>query len=183
MAETKLSDSDVVAVEDYISNDVQLKKILEQTSKVCHSLDWVIAGDIIRDSVWEQKYRKDMSKPDIGLVIHSTRQVNVISLKEELVINCSGYGWDVVNCAELGFDSIEDYISLFPEVATCVGVTLDEFNRVSIVSPMSLGIRDLLDGVWRVNDNNPKATLEYFRDRTISKRIVERYPNVLIKFS
>lgn len=96
--------------------------------------------------------------------------------------------WDVVNQAGVHvwyedvfgeprspFTSLDEAIGSWPEVATCVGLTLSYDGSVQAIAPFGLG--DLFEMVIR---RNPMVSQAVYQARLIDKRFEQRWPEVTV---
>lgn len=70
--------------------------------------------------------------------------------------------------------SLEEGVATWPEYATCVGVTLNDDDSISVIAPHSLD--DLF--TLRVRHNPVRADAATFQKRIASKRFGARWPRL-----
>jgi hypothetical protein len=72
--------------------------------------------------------------------------------------------------------SLEDAVGSWPEFATCVWLSLDAQDRISVMAPH--GLDDLMGCVVRRNPR--RVSVATYRERVASKRYAERWPRVTV---
>jgi uncharacterized protein len=156
--------------------------------------NWVVGAGVIRSVVWDHLHGYDEPTPvnDVDVAFFdpddATRERDV-EVERRLADRMPEVPWEVTNQAgvhlwyeaKFGYpirplESIEDAVSMWPETATSVGVTVDEDGTPRVVAP--LGLDDLLGMVLRRNTR--QVTYEYFLERLHAKRITERWPLVRV---
>ena len=73
-------------------------------------------------------------------------------------------------------DSSAAAVATWPETAACVGLRLDDRERLRVLAPY--GLHDLLGLVHRRNP--ARVSIEGYERRLKAKRIVERWPRVTV---
>ena len=156
---------------------------------------WCIGAGAIRNLVWDHLHAFEHHTPpqDIDLVFHDAsdltpRRERFLALA--LAQKEPGLQWDVVNQARVHhwfpafpgrpvgpLRSLVEGVASWPEVATCVGVTLNASGRLDVIAPY--GLDDLFDMIVRWNPQ--RVTREVFLERVMKKRFVERWPNVKVE--
>jgi len=156
---------------------------------------WCIGAGAIRNLVWDHLHGFDRQTQaeDIDLVFHDTSDLTPgleRSLASALARQAPTLEWDVVNQARvhlwlptpLGLPvapltSLVEGVASWPEVATCVGVTLNASGTMEVIAPH--GLDDLFDMVVRWNPR--RVSKKVFLERVIEKRFAERWPKVKIE--
>jgi len=72
--------------------------------------------------------------------------------------------------------SLDEAVASWPEVATAVGLWLDDTDGLHVIAP--LGLDDLLG--MRVRRNAARVSVQTYRERCAAKRYVERWPRVRV---
>ena len=74
------------------------------------------------------------------------------------------------------FQSLAEGIASWPEVATCVGLTLSAAETIEVIAPH--GLADLFEMVVRWNPG--RTPKEVYQERVARKRFSERWPKVKV---
>ena len=152
---------------------------------------WCIGAGAIRNLVWDHLhgFESPSSLADVDLAYFAPAEPPGVERQHqsELERACPDYPWEVTNQAHvhLWFEqhfghrveplaSISDAVASWPEYATSVGAFLDRDGDVRVIAP--LGLEDLF--AMRVRRNPARVSIETYRERTRSKRYVERWPRV-----
>lgn len=155
--------------------------------------EWVVGAGVIRDLVWDRLhgYTERTPPSDIDVAYYDPADLTRDSEREyeRRLAERIGLPWDVKNQAAVhlwyprrfGHEiepvvSIVDAVGRFPETATCVGVRLEPAGDLTIIAPC--GLDDLLE--MRLRRNPRQVTREYFRERTRTKGIASKWPDVEI---
>lgn len=146
---------------------------------------WAIGAGAVRDVVWNRLHGLPDAPPasDVDVVHFDPCRDDDDTLQAQLVA-LSPLRWEVVNQAGVHrwrpgrapYASLIDGIGSWPEVVTCVAVTLDDDGRVGVIAPY--GLDDLFAMVARPNPHCP--TSGAFTERMAKKRWGERWPRVRI---
>jgi hypothetical protein len=156
--------------------------------------DWLIGAGAVRTAVWDRLHRfvEPSRVADIDLVFFDPRDLSPErdrEVEQALRAQLPDAPWDAKNQAAVHLwyphkfgDAVEplhstaEAVATWPETATCVGVRLNDRDRLRVVAPY--GLDDLLGLVHR---RNPKrVTIEEYERRLKAKRIVERWPQVRV---
>jgi len=155
---------------------------------------WCIGAGIVRNLVWDHLHGFDVeTKPsDIDVVFFEPNNLSVELeelLERKLMLLEPAFKWEVVNQAGVHqwlqtrstgemkpFQSLAEGIASWPEIATCVGISLTRSGTIDIVAPH--GLTDLFDMVVRRNADY--ALREVYRERVARKCFTERWPNVKV---
>ena len=73
-------------------------------------------------------------------------------------------------------ESLEDAVASWPEFATCVGLRLDDDDRLHVIAPH--GLDDLFAMV--VRRNPARVSVETYRERVATKRYAQRWLRVTV---
>jgi uncharacterized protein len=156
--------------------------------------NWIVGAGVIRNLVWDHLHGFAEPTPikDVDVAYFDGGDLSRErdrDLERRLAELKSGVPWEVTNQAgvhlwyerRFGYpirplQSIEDAVSMWPETATSVGVTLDAAGKLRVVAP--LGLDDLLGLVLRRNSR--QVTREYFLERLRAKRISQLWPLVRV---
>jgi uncharacterized protein len=155
---------------------------------------WCIGAGAVRNLVWDHLHGfKEATKPDdVDLVFYEasnlSRELEQL-LESKLKAAEPAVGWEVVNQASVHqwlsqstgktarpFQSLAEGIASWPEVATCVGLSLSASEKVEVIAPH--GLADLFDLVVRWNPE--RVPKEVYLKRVAKKRFSERWPRVKV---
>lgn len=156
---------------------------------------WTGAG-VLRDLVWGERYGDGFRPVDIHDVDVAFFDPDDLSRARDdqvtagLAARLPGVPWQARNQAAVhtwyaakfggepprALTSIEDAVSTWPETATAVAVRLSEAGKLKICAP--LGVKDLMDGVWRWNPRRVSA--EFAHQRLARHRPSLRWPGVTV---
>lgn len=158
---------------------------------------WCIGAGVIRNLVWDHLHSFEVQTPaaDIDVVFFDGTDLSEKSeriLENKLSLMEPSFNWELVNQAsvhrwltlETGvavppFLSLTEGVASWPEIATCVGVTLTDAGKVEIIAPH--GLSDLFEMIVRWN---PKCiSYSAFAARVLQKNFTERWPRVKIFFA
>lgn len=155
---------------DLIKLDPSMMTIL-RAAKSLSLPDWCIAGGFVRAKVWDHLHGYlDRTKPsDIDLLYFDRLNVDPkyeSQIEKKLRLLLPHVKWEPVNQARMHiynqdppYSSTTDSLSHWAETSNCVGVYLDHFESVQVISP--LGLNDLFDLVVRPNLKSPTAKQVY----------------------
>jgi hypothetical protein len=157
--------------------------------------DWQVVAGVIRDIVWDCRYRGGFDPQDVRDVdvaffdpadLTPGRDAQVEAM---LCQRRPDVPWEAKNQAAVhlwyprrfgtdvpAFACTSDAISTFPEYAVCVGVQLTVGGDMAICAPH--GLDDLLDGVWRRNP--ARVTRQEYARRLARKAPSRRWPAVRV---
>jgi uncharacterized protein len=156
--------------------------------------DWLIGAGAVRTAVWDRLHHLDQPSPlaDIDLAFFDPRDLSRERDREverALRAQLPEVPWEAKNQAAVHIwypdrfgevvpplHSSADAVATWPETATCVGVRLDQRDRLTIVAPY--GLDDLLGLIYRRNPR--RVTVEEYERRLTAKRIGERWPRVTV---
>jgi uncharacterized protein len=155
---------------------------------------WCIGAGVVRNLVWDHLHRFELetSPEDIDLVFYDASNLpqNLeLHLEATLAKLEPTFAWEVVNQATVHhwlksrfakevqpFQSLEQGVASWPEIATCVGITLAESGKIDVIAPH--GLTDLFDMVVRWNPR--RVSREVYMERMAQKRFAERWPMVKV---
>jgi hypothetical protein len=155
---------------------------------------WCIGAGAVRNLVWDHLHGFELETPpeDIDLVFYDASKLSPDFerlLEEKLALVEPGFTWEVVNQATVHqwltqhsgrevkpIQSLTEGVASWPEVATCVGLTLTASGEIEVVAPH--GLADLFEMVVRWNPE--RVPQEVYLDRIARKRFSERWPKVKI---
>jgi uncharacterized protein len=160
----------------------------------CGPPNWVVGAGVIRNIVWDYLHGLDTPTPlkDVDVAFFDpsdiTRERDA-ALERRLRAAMPSVPWDVTNQAgvhlwyesRFGYrirpaQSIDDAVSMWPETATSVAVTLDADGEVRLIAP--IGLDDLL--AMRLRRNPRQISRETFTERLREKDPTRRWPLVEI---
>lgn len=156
--------------------------------------DWVIGAGFVRNKVWDflHGYQKEkVDTNDIDLV-YFDQNGNNESADEKLsgeLKDKTGLNWEVVNEAyahkwytikPLPYTSSEDAVSKWPEIATCIGVKIEN-RELKLIAPYGVG--DLVNLIIRPNlacidEGNVKNIVI---ERAKKKKWLEKWPKLKLE--
>lgn len=155
---------------------------------------WCIGAGAVRNLVWDHLhgFKSETPAEDIDLVFFDESDLSQEleqALNDRLTLAEPSFNWEAVNQAavhrwvkshatQVGqpFRSLEEGIASWPEVATCVGVTLSDSGQIEIFAPH--GLNDLFEMVVRWNPSRVSSAV--FAERVAKKRFAERWPQVRV---
>ncbi len=154
---------------------------------------WCIGAGAVRNLIWDHLHGYTTPSPlaDIDLAYFDPAEARGIerSHQARLTRRHPAFPWEVTNQAHVHFwyerhfgnavaplNSLLEAVASWPEYATSVGVTLSPTGTIEILAP--LGLDDLF--AMRVRRNPRRVSIETYRQRTASKRYMERWPRVVI---
>ena len=155
---------------------------------------WCIGAGAIRNLVWDHLHGfKVATKPeDIDLVFYEAADLSQDLerlLESKLAVSAPQFKWEAVNQAAVHkwltsqakqeaepFRSLIEGVASWPEVATCVGVSLTSSEQIEVVAPH--GLTDLFEMVVRWNP--VRVSREVYRERVANKRFSAKWPRVKV---
>jgi hypothetical protein len=155
---------------------------------------WCIGAGVVRNLVWDHLHGFEVETPsaDLDLVFFDEARVSnefERQLERTLSVQEPGFKWEVVNQAGVHrwlagpagqpvapFRSLAEGVASWPEVATCVGVSLSEDGRVGVIAPH--GLDDLFGMVVRWNPTRVSSAV--YAERVAAKRFDLRWPKVRV---
>lgn len=165
-----------------------------QAVRACKLPDWYVGAGVIRGLVWDHLHGfaaktavndVDVAYFDSDDLERQREQQYQNALQAELpTVN-----WEVINQAAVHLwyqkqfgqkieplVSCDDAIATWPETATAVAIRLLPNDALHIYAPY--GLDDLFNMILRRNPR--QVTLEQFRQRTISKKLQQKWPHITI---
>lgn len=145
-----------------------------------------IAAGYVRNRVWDALHGYDHETPlnDIDVIYYDpsdmseekdkllTQRLNTVDMKD-----C----WSVKNQARMHlrnqvdpYESTSDAMSCWPEIATAVGLYLDELDQIQCISPY--GLDDLFQ--LKIRQSPRYMDTAYFKTRVTEKQWLTRWPNL-----
>lgn len=186
-----------VLLEDRLVSIVAKSSVIMSALKAVRSLNlssWCIGAGAIRNLVWDHLHGFEVAtKPDdIDVVFYDANDLSrelEQFLELQLALSEPEFAWEVVNQAAvhqwirphlrkklMPFCSLAEGVASWPEVATCVGVTLTASGKIEVISPH--GLVDLFEMVIRWNPE--RVPREVYEERVAKKRFSERWPRVKV---
>ena len=152
---------------------------------------WCIGAGAIRSMVWDELhgYKNPTSLSDVDVVYFdaSAEAERDKQLEMNLQLLMPGVSWEVTNQAKIHhwflselsqevppITSLSEGVATWPEYATCVGVALEDDDRITVISPF--GLSDLFE--MRLRHNPIRASKDVFLERVTKKKLLERWPLV-----
>lgn len=153
---------------------------------------WCIGAGAVRSVVWdalhgyvEPSSLDDVDDVDVVYFEHPGQEGRDAALERALRLAMPAVSWEVTNQAtvhewfrdalQLQVEpllSLEAGVATWPEYATCVGVTLNADDSLSVIAPH--GLDDLF--ALRLRHNPARADAATYRQRLAAKRFTERWP-------
>lgn len=175
-----------------VANSANLTRALHAGKNLALS-SWCIGAGAVRNVVWDHLHGFAVDTPaqDIDLVFFDDANLSPEleqQLERKLARAEPGFNWDVVNQAGVHrwinphavqaapFQSLQEGVASWPEVATCVGVTLNNAGKLEVIAPH--GLDDLFEMVIRWNPGRVSSAV--FAERVATKRFAERWPRVTV---
>ncbi len=155
---------------------------------------WCIGAGAVRNLVWDalSGHAAPSALADVDVAHFDADDLSPrrdADLQRQLHALAPATPWEVVNQAgvHLWFeqhfgqavaplDSLADAVASWPETATCVGLWLDDDDRLHVIAPH--GLDDLFAMVVRRNPR--RVSVETYRARVASKRYAQRWPRVTV---
>ncbi|MED1555936.1 nucleotidyltransferase family protein [Bacillus paramycoides] len=177
----------------FIQNDPWMMNVL-QMAKSLQLPDWWVCAGFVRSKIWDtlHNYEVRTATPDVDVIYYDSMQKDEAyeQLLEMKLTNMDAtIPWSVKNQARmhvvnkmLPYSSSVNAISKFPEIATALGVTLDEKNNVILTSPC--GIEDVLSLQVKPTPHflETKERIHMYKKRVIKKNWQSKWPNITITY-
>ncbi|HKC04871.1 MAG TPA: nucleotidyltransferase family protein [Patescibacteria group bacterium] len=188
-----MNEKDIV---NLIREDEWMMEILKTTKKLDLPGWWIGAG-FIRSKVWDHLHGFKQRTPisDIDVIyfdkgdftdIEASAETTDKEIKYENLLKeiMPGVNWSVTNQARMHlfhnhppYKSASEGLSHWIETATCIGIKIDENNKLILTAPH--GIRDLVNLVLRPTPNTGES-IERFDERVASKKWLTKWPKLKI---
>jgi hypothetical protein len=155
---------------------------------------WCVGAGAVRNLAWDalHGHTRPSALADIDVAhfdADDRSSLRDARLQEQLRSSAPSLPWEVTNQAgvHLWFEqhfghavpplaSLEEAVASWPEFATCVGMQLDDADRLHVIAPH--GLDDLFGMV--VQRNPSRVSVETYRQRVATKRYAQRWPHVTI---
>lgn len=151
--------------------------------------DWLVGAGFVRDKVWDHLHgykREGVETPDIDLVYfdvngNDRKADEALSkkLKDETKME-----WEIVNESYAHvwnnlppYTSTEDAVAHWPEIATCIGVTVKD-GELQLIAPH--GIDDLVNLIVRVSPLFPEG-VDIVKKRVENKKWLQNWPKLRVE--
>lgn len=175
-------------LKELVMSSIPLMEILMTVRSIIP--DAYIGAGVIRNYIWNcfHNFDTDFSVMDIDIVyydLYEDYKTKEAQYLQSLLNKYPNYKWDITNQAKVHLwykdyfgvplqqlSSLENAIGIWPEIATCVAVSLDHKNNLSILAPH--GLSDLFNMVVRWNSTF--ITYEQYLQRVNSKRFEQKWP-------
>lgn len=171
---------------DWLASDTQRMTILHSVQQL-NLKDWAIGAGFVRNLVWDRLHNKKLNTPlnDIDVLYFDSEDLTPetdrlleIKLREKLDLP-----WSVKNQARMHqrnddepYTSTIDAMSYWVEKETAVAVTMDDNEKLSILSAFELSLL-FADSITF----NPKGRkLKEFKARIASKNWLKNWPKLRI---
>lgn len=180
-----MSPSDILAL---IKNDEWMMQVL-RVVKELNLPDWMIGAGFVRGKVWDylHDYKKRTPLGDVDVIYFDKSDIREETEKEierKLTEKMPDVPWSVKNQARMHlvnneppYSSSEDALSKWPEIVTCIAVSMDEKNNLVLIAPH--GIKELVS--FEVKPSPAfQRNLEIYRNRIKKKNWQEKWPKLKI---
>jgi hypothetical protein len=155
---------------------------------------WCVGAGAVRNLVWDalHEHATPSALADVDVAHFDASDLSSehdASLQRRLHALAPSLPWEVTNQAgvHLWFEqrfghavpplaSLEDAVASWPEFATCVGIRLDDDDRLHVIAPH--GLDDLFAMVVRRNPS--RVSVQTYRERVASKRYAQRWARVMV---
>ena len=155
---------------------------------------WCVGAGAVRTLVWDalHGHAAPSALADIDVAHFDPHDLSAerdAALRSQLLAAAPELPWEVTNQAGVHrwfeshfghavapLQSLDEAVASWPEFATCVGLRLDEDDRLHVVAPHGLG--DLFGMV--VRRNPVRASVETYRERVAGKQYARRWPRVTV---
>jgi uncharacterized protein len=155
---------------------------------------WCIGAGAVRNLVWDALHHTTtpsaLADVDVAYFDASAQHPGQdAELQARLAVLLPDVPWEVTNQANVHqwfegcfghavapLQSLEDAVGSWPEFATCVGLSLDDEDRLTVIAPH--GLDDLMGCVVRRNPR--RVSVATYRERVVGKRYAERWPGVTV---
>lgn len=175
---------------EFVQNSPQMMEVLK-VARSANLVEWLIGAGFLRNTIWsvQHGFEPEYKFRDIDLVYFDKTNP---SEKADAQISQQlqqqyGAEWEVVNQAyahkydaDRPYASAVDGLAHWIETATCVGVTLDNNDKVKVLAPY--GVDDLLNLKIRlapVHSGN-QYYVDRFYERIKEKRWLEKWPQLVV---
>ena len=152
---------------------------------------WCIGAGAIRSMVWDKRHAYQNPTPlsDVDVVYFDASADAKRDKQLEMILKSTmpGVSWEVTNQANIHhwflsqlsqevppITSLTEGVATWPEYATCVGVALEDDDRITVIAPF--GLLDLFE--MRLRHNPTRASKDVFLQRIAKKKLLERWPLV-----
>ncbi len=155
---------------------------------------WCVGAGAVRNLAWDalHGYATPSALSDVDVAWFDASDLapaRDAALQAQLHLAAPGTPWEVTNQAgvHLWFEqhfghavsplqSLEEAVASWPELATAVGLWLDDDDELHVIAPH--GLDDLFAMV--VRRNPMRVNVETYRERIASKRYSQRWPRVTV---
>lgn len=181
---------------DLIQNDEWMMQVLKAV-KTLNLPDWWIGAGFVRSKVWDtlHGYTKRTPLPDIDVIYldrndFTNEESGQDTTKQEIAYEKSltqllpETNWSVTNQARMHifhnhqpYKTSEEALAQWVETATCVGVRLDQDDKVILTAPR--GIDDLTNLILRPTPGSYKDD-SVFRERVAKKAWLVKWPQLKV---
>jgi uncharacterized protein len=160
-----------------------------ETVKNAELPDWMIVAGFVRNLIWDYLHGRDVYTPlnDVDVVYFDPADVSADTeqrIESHLQTARPAIRWQVRNQARMHlrnghppYRNAADAISYYPELATCVGVRLNENDALELIAPHGI------EHGWALTIMpNPKAGYPHsvVRDRAANKHWLDIWPGLLL---
>lgn len=177
-----------------IEQDRWMMEILQFVKKLKLS-DWWIGAGFVRSKVWDflHEFKERTALPDVDVIYFNKNDFTKEEIRKDTTKSEAKYeallrkqkediNWSVTNQArmhvlhnDLPYKTSEEALSRWVETATCIGVRLDEDEKVVLTAPYE--VTDLVNLALR---KTPEADTKTFNERVAKKNWLNKWPKLKI---
>lgn len=181
---------------DLIEKDEWMMSVLRAV-RTLNLPDWIIGAGFVRNKVWDylHGYKEPTPRTDIDVIYFDKKdfskdEAGSDSTKKEIEYEkrlqelMPGPIWSVTNQARMHvfhghqpYKSAEGGLAMWIDTATCIGVKLEDNNRLALIAPH--GIDDLVDLCVVPTITTPER-LKIFNDRIEKKKWLTNWPKLKV---
>lgn len=180
-----------------IQKDRWMMEILKSVKRL-NLPDWWIGAGFVRSKVWDflHDHKVRTPIPDIDVIYFDKSDFSAeeslsettkkeVEYEKQLREIMPGVDWSVTNQARMHlfhddkpYKSSEEGLRHWVETATCIGVKLDEKDKLILTAPH--GIYDLVNLIFRPTTTSYKNT-KRFEERIKNKKWLSKWPKLTKK--
>ena len=189
-----MNEKDILSL---IQKDRWMMEILKSVKRL-NLPDWWIGAGFVRSKVWDFLHDHKVRTPisDIDVIYFDKSDFSAeeslsettkkeVEYEKQLREIMPGVDWSVTNQARMHlfhddkpYKSSEEGLRHWVETATCIGVKLDEKDKLILTAPH--GIYDLVNLIFRPTTTSYKNT-KRFEERIKNKKWLSKWPKLTKK--
>lgn len=191
-----MSEKDILTL---IEKDSWMMEILNAVGAL-HLPDWWIGAGFVRGKVWDHlhDYKTRTPLPDIDVIYFDPKDFKKDEMRSESTKMENRYEvelsklipdakWSVTNQARMHvfhkgdnpYNNSTEALSRWVETATCIGVSVDQSNKLKLTAPHGIG--DLVNLKLRPVSNTPEG-LKTFQERIRVKNWLTLWPKLSAEY-